>query len=475
MTKALRISLFAVGGFVSLLVLAALALLLFVDADTFKPQLEAAASKAMGLEVKVGGRLGIGFFPGLHFKLEELQIHNRGDDLLFAKEAKLGVDLLPLLRTRVRIGTIALKHPRISIKRDLAGRFNFQNPARAGRTLLARNLATISVEDGTFHYADQKSGNAFTAKDCRLGVQRLRFSGGKSRDLMKNLSLTAKLTCGEVQARDFAVSDLKFSVTGKNGAFELSPLSMHLFGGRGSGKLQAEFGNAAPLYHIDYTLAQFHLEEFLKNLSPDQVAEGALDFSAKLSIQGKTTTELKRSTEGMVSLQGKNLRLHSVDLDQRIANFESSQNFNLVDVGALFFAGPLGLVVTKGYNFASIFQGAGGQSEIHRLVSTWKVERGVAQAQDVAMATDENRLALQGGLDFVNQRFDEVVVAVIDAEGCATVRQKIHGTFQKPLLEKPGIIRSLTGPAVNLMKKGIDLLPGGGCEGFYSGSVAPPK
>ncbi len=145
-----------------------------------------------------------------------------------------------------------------------------------------------------------------------------------------------------------------------------------------------------------------------------------------------------------------------------------------MDVGAFFFAGPLGLVVTKGYNFASISRESGGRSEIRTLVSDWKVERGVAHAQDVAMATNENRIALRGGLDFVDYEFDDVTMAVIDAKGCARVQQKIRGTFRNPVVEKPSLLQSLAGPALRLLKKGSDLL-GGQCEVFYAGSVVAPK
>ena len=475
MSKLLKFILFAVGGLLGLLVLVAVALHLFVDVNAYKPRLEAAASGALGVEVRVGGRLGIGFFAGLYLALEDVHIRNRGADIASAKEARLGIDLLPLLQKEVRIGKIALTNPKISIERDRDGKFNFEKPETAGGTLPALDLAEVSVSGGTLLYSDKQSGEGLEAEDCSLDVHRLRLSRGKSLDFTKNFSFTAELACGEIRENGFTVSDLKLSAGEKNGVLDLKPITMRAFGAQGSGSFQADFSGAVPLYHVRYSLPQFHIDEFFKTLSPNKVAEGTMDFSANLSMQGKTANEIKQTANGEISLRGKNLTLNGSDLDRQFARFESSQNFNLVDVGAFFFAGPLGLAVTKGYNFASILQGSEGSSRIRILVSEWKVERGVAQAQDVAMATNENRIALQGGLDFVNERFHDVTVALIDVKGCAEARQKIRGPFRKPVVEQPSVLRSLTGPVLRLLKEGRDLFPGGECKVFYAGSVAPPK
>jgi hypothetical protein len=249
---------------------------------------------------------------------------------------------------------------------------------------------------------------------------------------------------------------------------------MGVFGGQGSGSIRADYSGAAPLYHVEYALPQFRVEEFYKTLSQLKVVEGAMDFSANLTMQGKSVNEMMQTANGEASLRGKNLTLNGTDLDKEFSRYESSQHFDLVDVGAVIFAGPVGLAVTKGYDFASILKKSGGASAIRTLVSEWKIEHGVAHAQDVALATNENRVALKGGLDFVNGRFDDVTVALIDAKGCAKVEQKVSGSFQKPVVEKPNILVSLAGPALKLLKKGLKLFPGGECEVIYTGSVAPP-
>lgn len=89
------------------------------------------------------------------------------------------------------------------------------------------------------------------------------------------------------------------------------------------------------------------------------------------------------------------------------------------------------------------------------------------------MATPRNRLALQGSLDFVNDRFVEVTVALLDAKGCAQVQQKIRGPFSKPQVEKPSALSQVAGPTRRLVAQ-LRGLFGEKCEVFYSGSVAAP-
>jgi AsmA protein len=263
-SKSLKTILFAVGGFAGLLVLVAVALPLFVDANAHKPQLEKAASGALGMEVRVGGKLGIGFFPGLIVTLEDVHIRNREADVASAKEASLGIDFLPLFQKEVRIGRIALKHARISIERDRDGKF-LEKPEAAGGTLPALDLLKVSISDGNLLYADKQSGERFEAGDCRLDVRRLQFSGGESPDFMKNLSFTAELACGQIRKNNFTVSDLKVSAGGKNGVFDLKPVTTRVFGAQGSGSIQADFSGAAPIYKVHYSLSQFRIEEYFQN------------------------------------------------------------------------------------------------------------------------------------------------------------------------------------------------------------------
>ncbi len=465
----------AVIGLVGVLLLAAVALFGLVDTSVYKARLEAGISEALGMEVRVAGRMKIDFFPGLRVTLEDVHLRNQAASVVSAKEATLAIGLMSVWAGKVRIESIGLQQPVITIERSLDGRFNVEGSREAADVFPAVDWPKVSFADGSIVYVDKRFGKGFEGRNCHLELRRLRFQGGQRSNLAKGISFTAQAGCTQVHKDGFILSDMEFSADMKDGVLDLAPLTTRTFDTQGSGNLRADFSGPVPLYRADYTLSQFPIEAFLKTMSHKQVATGRMDFSANLSTQGSTVTEMRQGMKGLVSLRGTNLTLSGSDLDREFERFQSSQNFSLVDAGAFFFVGPLGLLVTKGYDFARIAQAQGGSSEIRALVSDWQVERGQAQARDVAMSTNKNRIALQGRLDLVNDQFDEVTMALVDAKGCVKVQQKIRGTFQNPAVEKPALVTTLAGPALRLLKKGTDLLTGGHCDVFYAGSVAAPR
>lgn len=73
------------------LILATLAFVLLVDLNAYKLRIEAAASQASGMEVRIGGDIGLGFYPGLRVRIDDLRVHNRGTALLAVKGVRAGV------------------------------------------------------------------------------------------------------------------------------------------------------------------------------------------------------------------------------------------------------------------------------------------------------------------------------------------------------------------------------------------------
>lgn len=473
MTSPLKVILFAVGGVLGVLALVALVSLLILGANSRK-QVQAFASEALGMEVSIGDRPDIGFFPGLHIAMKNVQIRSGGAEVASAAQALLGIELFALLHNEIRMNSLDLRHVKISIERQRDGRFNFETRSGPVATFLPADGGKVSFSDATLLYTDRQSGHALEANACNLDGRHLQLSAKQGASPSTGLSFAATLACGQIKAKDLIATDVKSAIDLKDGILNLKPITMHLFGGQGTGEIRADFSGTLPGYQVGYALSQFQLAELFKTMDRGNLGNGLLDFAANLSMQGRTTDEMVRSVGGDASLRGHDLTLAIGDIDKSYARYESSQSINLVDVGALFFAGPFGLVVTKGYSFARILgDGSGANSHIRTLVSEWSVQRGMAHAKDVAMATQQNRIALKGELDFVNERFKDVTVALIDPQGCPRVQQKIRGTFAKPEVEEPSVVTTLSGSVRELLGKARDLF-GGHCEVFYAGSVAAP-
>ena len=116
---------------VGILIVIAVALPLFVDANTFRPKLESELSSALGRQVKVGN-LTLSLFSG-GVKADDISI---ADDPAFskspfvqAKSLKVGVDLIPLIFSKsLHVTELTLNQPEISlVKSENGEKWNFSS------------------------------------------------------------------------------------------------------------------------------------------------------------------------------------------------------------------------------------------------------------------------------------------------------------------------------------------------------------
>ena len=468
---------FITTGVIALVVFA-LILVLLLNIQVFKPQIEAAASNALGMDVRIKGRVGIDLFPGFGISLKNVSVQRKGADVVTVEKMRIGLRLIPLTKHEVRLSRVGLIKPVFSIVRYKNGRFNFEKPERA---LIERLLMVnkISISEGKLVYTDESSSEMIKADDFDGTIRDLLYGRTDGAGLFKNISFSGDIKCKTLTINNFTLTNLVIGTKGGNGILNINPVSMNIFGGTGKGSVHMDMTRASPHYRVITTLNRFRIEEMIQALSPGKTPqknmEGTANFSADLMATGKSADEVKRSINGDVSLNGDNLTLNSIDIDELIPKYERSQNFNLVDVGAYFLVGPFGPVLSKSYNFGSVYEESrGGKGIISKLVSIWKVKNGIAGATDVAFATKKYRIAMRGGLNFINDQFDDVTVAVLDKRGCAVYSQKVHGPFRKAKIEKISMLKSITGSVSNALKDAWKFV-GGKCNVFYSGSVTQPE
>jgi AsmA protein len=141
-----------IAGSVAALVLAAVIFTLTFNLNQYRPRIEAAASKATGMQVRINGKISPILFPHAGVSLENVLIQNRGEEIVSLKKAEAGISLLSFLRRKALIRQIELMTPTLFITKNSRGRFNFlcrlskASGIGHGRTMLYFKQSYLAVE-----------------------------------------------------------------------------------------------------------------------------------------------------------------------------------------------------------------------------------------------------------------------------------------------------------------------------------------
>ncbi|MFZ2949139.1 MAG: AsmA family protein [Desulfuromonadaceae bacterium] len=402
------------------------------------------------LDKNTGGKTDLKDF---NLSIKGLSIENLSEGILKSASFTGTFDCKEVLRKGFRIENL-----RTTVK-AVKGKYNF---------------APLTI--GALANVDSKSGEKTELLGINLAVRDLSVVNTPGEAIQK-ISFTGDMDCKEVRKKDFKINNVKSSVKAEKGVFHLKPFTMDIFGAKGEGDATLDTSETDVLYKINLKISRLDFEKFGQAFGIKKVIGGKGDLVAAIALKEKGSRMLMSSLDGTFSLRGDNLVIYSMDLDKVLSKYETSQEFNLVDLGAFFIAGPLSTFAVRGYRAGDLYnQTRGGNGAITHFNSHWKIKRGVADAVDCALATQHNRVALKGRLDLVSERYDNVIVALLDDKGCAKFKQSISGPFRKPRISALSAAESLAGPFSHLYTKARRFVQGGKCEVLYNGSVQqPPK
>ncbi|MBE0506680.1 MAG: AsmA family protein [Marinospirillum sp.] len=123
---------FSVGilSLITLLVLGILALLIFVDLNSLKPNIKSLAAEQAGLDLRIPGDLSWSFYPYLGIQLGAIEVRPlqtpEAEPLASMQGAAMGVALLPLFSGEIQVSLIHLIQPQVFLHRDQQGQANWE-------------------------------------------------------------------------------------------------------------------------------------------------------------------------------------------------------------------------------------------------------------------------------------------------------------------------------------------------------------
>jgi uncharacterized protein involved in outer membrane biogenesis len=454
----------------AVMLIVVVAIIAVTDETVLRSRFERAASEAIGMDVAIAAPLRLGVWPVPHIVARQVRIGATSSPVADIETVRLHPALLSLFSGKPRVRHLGLSGAELHISRDASGRLNL--PTAKADTEAGARLPDIDFSAAALAYVDAATDSRIEASGCSGRVTGLTMAKGEKR--LAGLGADGALQCETIRRQGVDFADVRTGVRARAGKATLDPIRLDLFGATGRGRLEADFSVEPTRWRFNFELEDFALEDALQSLEPEARAAGRLTFSAELAAAGDTREAIEQSLDGTVALHGKDLTLHGADLDKRLADYDSTREFGMLDAGAVLFAGPLGLVVTKGRDFARLLRPDGGSTEFREVVSEWTVRGGVANADDVAAATAKNRIAARGKIDFAARRFDGLSILLLNRRGCVVMDQSIRGTFDAPQIEEPNAVETIAGPLIDLVQKSIAKLTDEQCEVVYDGAVGPP-
>ncbi|TXH04598.1 MAG: AsmA family protein [Nevskiaceae bacterium] len=238
MSKPLKIVLAILGGFVALLIVAAIALPLLFDPNHFRAQISATVNDEYHRKLELGD-IKLSVFPWLRVRVSQVTLGNAegfgSEPFAQVGELDVGVKLMPLLFDRqLQASTLSLSGLRLHLQKNAKGVTNWadlttskdedktpkpQKSEGEGFALKGVNVSGIEISDAALDYSDAQAGKHYSVDHLSLKTGTLK--PGQPVDVTLALALDSKapqahveLKLGgtlvtDVAAKTYAVKDLK--------------------------------------------------------------------------------------------------------------------------------------------------------------------------------------------------------------------------------------------------------------------------
>ena len=284
------------GTIVGVLILIVLIVPLFINVDSFRPDLEKKISAALNRQVHIGkleASLLSGGAEATDISISDDPAFNKSS-FLKASSVKVGVHIMPLIFSkRLEVTSIAIQKPDIVLLKNPAGKWNYSSIGANGPKQPQPEQSSSSTPDVSVEKFEIEDGT------IRIGS----VSGRTAREqVYKNVRL---------QARNISMNSVIPFTMGA-----VTP---------GGGQLDLD-GNAGPLNHEDASRTPLDAHVTLEHadlgatgfLDPSSGLGGTLDFDGKLKSDGKRLhSEGKAKAQNLRVVKGGAAAKGPVSLDYK--------------------------------------------------------------------------------------------------------------------------------------------------------------
>lgn len=186
--RPLKIAGYVFGALLALAVLTLVAVVVFVDPNDYRDDIQRIVERETGRKLTLGGELKLSVFPWLALQTGPASLSDApgfGDEpFVSLQNARVSVRLLPLLRGKLEVGKVSLDGARIRLLTDAQGRDNWadlgekgaapapETPADTGPAQLP-TIEGLGIKDAAVTLEDKQANSRHVVRDFNLQTGRL--------------------------------------------------------------------------------------------------------------------------------------------------------------------------------------------------------------------------------------------------------------------------------------------------------------
>lgn len=184
--RPLKVAAIALGALIALVVLVAMALLLFFDPNRYRGEIERVARQKTGRDLQIEGPLRLKLLPFVALSIADVKLGNPAGygpgPFLTVHEASVGLRLWPLLAHRLEVSRIAVdglavelvsRGPTANNWKDLAGEGKSESPRPANRQSTQTRIGEIDIRNCALTFRDEAAHSTTVLRNISLAAQGL--------------------------------------------------------------------------------------------------------------------------------------------------------------------------------------------------------------------------------------------------------------------------------------------------------------
>ena len=413
-----------------------------MDLNQYKPKIEQAVKDASGYDLKINGDISISFSP-VGISVADVSVAAEKEFASF-KSFDVALELMPLLSQEVKVNYVVLSNLDLNIEKMKNGKFNFdvdmpktsakkevksdESSTEEPAKLPLVNVTEVRLEKANITYVDQISNAKANVKNIDVTINDISLDSTKEK--LKSIALKGVVAIEKIQYNKYNITNTNLNFDLKDAVANLNSMKYTIFDSQATAKARVDMSGKTPKVSFEETIPNLKLENISKEILEKDLLKGVVNSVAKLSFVGADELSVKKTLKGSVLFDGQKVGVEGYDLDKIVKSYNDLKSGDLKKAGTSFLSSALENSAKGKGAFDSL---KGGTTAVKQLHVKIDIANKMATLSDVAISTMDNRVAVKGKINLIDESMQGVKVAILDKKGCATFSQGIEGTLSNPM------------------------------------------